>query len=137
MAQAPMPPKKTAMITQPASATFLMESLGAPSAVTGFTSVKLKTGRITRLAVSKSAMAWFLARRSLDRVHRHGHSPCETGHDFVAWPEHLGDAVAKDQNLVDHAKRTRSMRNDDHRRSALLELQNAVGQRGIAIGIQI
>ena len=83
-----------------------------------------------RCSIQILLMDRLLARRTLNRMHRHRSR--ETRHDLGARPEHLGDAVPEHQNLVDHADGARPMRNDHHRGSALLQLQDAVGQRGIA-----
>jgi len=53
-AQAPMPPKNTAMISQPARATCLIESLGAPSPATGLVSGEITGARIALVAASKT-----------------------------------------------------------------------------------
>src|SRR5262249_55766584 len=154
-AQVPMPPKKIAMISHPAIATWWMESLGPPSlgppslgATFGLTAAR--AGRpssgmhwcakpnkeiVNVQTRSNKGIVNVLPRRGLDRTNRH--RPRQPRQRLVARPEHLNGAVTQDQHFLDNVERGRPMRNDHHACSALFQLLDAFGQRRVPLGVKV
>src|SRR3954471_1773675 len=117
-AQDPMTPKNNPIMIQPASATCLIESLGAPSLGGGPSSNDSITLRMARAVASiYFRIRALLPCRALNRMHRH--RPGQARHDLGARPEHLGDALPEHEQFVDDANRARPMRDDHHRGAAL------------------
>src|SRR5262249_47409960 len=151
-AQAPKPPKKMAMIDQPAIAAERMESLtgGAPPRAAGAVDALGVWARRFRCASSASMATVSVAVPSGDtpllpfgsmlrmlsmtlsrlRCGTGGHrlnrrQPGQARDHVVARPEHLHRSVLEDQELVGHAERIRPVRDHNHCGTPLFELGDA------------
>src|SRR5262245_15692894 len=150
IAQAPKPPKKMAMIDQPAIAAERMESFTPcvpPRAACAVDALGIWTRRFRCASAASIAMVsavvpsgdgpllpvmlrMFSMTLSRLRCGAAGHrlnrrQAGQAGDHVIAWSECFSRAILQDQQLVSHTQRIRAVRDDDHRGAPLFELGDA------------
>src|SRR6185437_13186337 len=122
-------------VIQPAAAYFARDSLGAATSYAVTLAGRVRCGGRMSAVCMSGCYLW--AGAVAGRNNRDRRAGIEPRQHFGARTEGFDPTIDQQQDLVHNRNRRGAMRNRDGGDACFLELEHAIGERGIAFGIEV